>query len=104
MKTKAYRLVYETEFVRQLKFIEKKFHSMIKAAIEDHLVDEPDKNSRNRKPLTRPIGWGARWVLRCGNSNEFRVFYSVYPQEGEVHILAVGMKVRERFYIGGKEI
>jgi mRNA-degrading endonuclease RelE of RelBE toxin-antitoxin system len=104
MKTKAYRLDYDPEFVPQLKFIERKYHSAIKEAIEDNLQYEPDRQNRNRKPLTRPTTWGARWELRCGNNNEFRVFYSIYPQPGEVHILAVGIKIREQLYIGGKEV
>jgi mRNA-degrading endonuclease RelE of RelBE toxin-antitoxin system len=101
---KAYRLVYDTEFIPRLKFIERKYHSTIKEAIEDNLLYEPDRQSRNRKPLSRPTTWGARWELRCGDDNEFRIFYSVYPQLGEVHILAVGIKIRERLLIGGKEV
>jgi mRNA-degrading endonuclease RelE of RelBE toxin-antitoxin system len=104
MKTKAYRLVYDTEFIPQLKYIERKYHSVIKAAIENNLIYEPDKQSRNRKLLKRPAEWGARWELRCGDDNEFRVFYSVYPNPNEVHILAVGIKVRDQLYISGKEV
>jgi mRNA-degrading endonuclease RelE of RelBE toxin-antitoxin system len=104
MKTKAYRLVYDTEFIAQLKYIERKYHSVIKAAIENGLHNEPDKQNRNRKLLRRPAEWGARWELRCGDDNEFRVFYSVYSDQNEVHILAVGIKVREQLYIYGKEV
>jgi mRNA-degrading endonuclease RelE of RelBE toxin-antitoxin system len=104
MKTKTYRLAYDTEFIAQLKYIERKYHSVVKAAIENSLLNEPDKQSRNRKLLKRPAEWGARWELRCGENNEFRVFYSVYPDQNEVHILAVGIKVREQLYIYGKEV
>jgi hypothetical protein len=54
--------------------------------------------------LTRETEFGARWELRFGDDNELRVFYSVYPEEAEVHILAIGIKVRECLYIGGKEV
>ncbi len=104
MRSKAYRLVYDAEFVPQLKHIERKYHSAIKAAIESHLIYEPVKRNRNRKPLNRPVVWGARWELRCGEDNEFRVFYSVYPVEREVHILAVGIKIREQLFVYGKEV
>jgi hypothetical protein len=50
------------------------------------------------------MNWGARWELRCGDDNEFRVFYSINPRQREVYILAVGIKIRERLYIGGKEV
>ena len=104
MKTKPYRLIYDAEFIPLLRFIERKYHSVIKEAIQGHLVYTPDKKTKNRKPLTRPASWGARWELRCGDDNEFRVFYSVYPNQNEVHILAVGIKIRERLYIGEKEV
>ena len=104
MTTNAYRLIYDTEFVPQLGYIERKYHSAIRTAIENSLLFEPDRQNRNRKPLVRPTAWGARWELRCGENNEFRVFYSVFPDQNEVHILAVGKKVREQLYIGGKEV
>ena len=79
-------------------------HSLIRSTIEQQLVFEPDVETRNRKPLTRETKFGARWELRLGDDNELRAFYSVYPEEAEVHILAIGIKVRERLYIGGKEV
>ena len=54
--------------------------------------------------LTRATSFGARWELHLGDDNEFRVFYSVYPDKAEVHILAFGIKRRERLYIGRKEV
>lgn len=104
MKTNAYRLVYDTEFISQLKYIERRYHSVIRASIENNLIYEPDKQNRSREQLKRAVEWGARWELRCGEENEYRVFYSVYPNQSEVHILAVGIKVRERLYISGKEV
>jgi hypothetical protein len=104
MPDKRFRLVYDTEFVPQLRFIERKYHSLIRTTIEQQLVFEAAIESRNRKTLTRETDFGARWELRFGDKNEFRVFYSVYPKKVEVHILAVGVKIRERLYIGGKEV
>jgi len=104
MTNKRFRFIYDTEFVPQMRFIERKHHSLIRTTIEQQLVFEPDIETRNRKTLTRETDFGARWELRFGDNNELRVFYSIYPEKAEVHILAVGVKIRERLYIGGKEV
>lgn len=104
MTDKRFRLVYDTEFVTQIHSIERKYHSLIRETIEQQLVFEPDVETRNRKQLVRATTFGARWELRFGANNELRLFYSVYPEQAEVHILAIGIKIRERLYIGGKEV
>ena len=104
MTSKRFELIYDTAFVAQMRFVERKYHTFIRATIEQQLVFEPDVETRNRKILTRAADFGARWELRFGNNNQFRVFYSVYPEKAEVHILAVGIKVREHLYIEGKEV
>jgi len=104
MIDKRFRLVYDTEFVAQIRFIERKYHSLIRETIEQHLIFEPDVETRNRKQLVRETTFGARWELRFGANNELRILYSVYPAKAEVHILAIGIKIRERLYIGGKEV
>jgi hypothetical protein len=104
MTRKSFHLLYDTEFVVQLRSIERKYHSLIRETIEQQLVFEPDVETRNRKQLVRAATFGARWELRFGANNELRLFYSVYPEKAEVHILAIGIKIRERLYIGGKEV
>lgn len=104
MTDKRFRLVYDTEFVVQMRSIERKYHSLIRETIERQLVVEPDVETRNRKQLVRTTTFGARWELRFGANNELRLFYSVYPYKAEVHILAIGIKNREHLYIGGKEV
>ena len=103
MTDKRFRLVYDTEFISQIMAIERKYHSLIREAIEIQLAHEPNVETRNRKPLVRTTDFGARWELRFGDKNQFRVFYSVYPERAEVHILAIGVKHGERLFIGGKE-
>ena len=69
-------------------------------AIQTHLVHEPLKETRNRKPLRpNPI---APWELRIG---ALRVFYEA-PTEppNTVNILAVGIKARNKLLIAGQEI
>jgi hypothetical protein len=67
------------------------------------LLFDPDVETRNRKPLKRPIAFGADWELRLGPDNRFRVFYQVNAERQEVRILAVGVKDRNRLFIGGEE-
>jgi hypothetical protein len=76
---------------------------LIQSGIEVHLLHEPDVETRNRKPLKRPISFGADWELRLGSDNRFRVFYQVSDQNREVRVLAIGIKDRDRLYFGGEE-
>jgi hypothetical protein len=104
MVDKRFRLVYDAEFIAQMRFIERNYHSLIREIIEQQLVFEPDIETRNRKELVRETTFGARWEIRFGTNSELRLFYSVYTDKVEVHILAIGVKIRERLYIGGKEV
>ena len=61
------------------------------------------RRQRNRKPLKRPIAFGADWELRLGPDNRFRVFYQINSQSHEVFVLAVGVKDRNRLFFGGEE-
>jgi mRNA-degrading endonuclease RelE of RelBE toxin-antitoxin system len=98
-----YRLVYDTEIQRQLRSIERKYHALIRTNVEEQLTYEPDVETNNRKPLERPVTFDASWELRFGPDNRFRVFYQIREPEREVHILAVGVKEREKLRIGGEE-
>jgi len=96
-------LIYDSETGNHLRAIERKFHSLIRATIEEQLTFEPDVETTNRKPLERSIAFGARWELRFGPKNQFRVFYRVHEERREVYILAIGVKERNKLYISGKE-
>lgn len=98
-----YRLVYDTEISRQLRSIERRYHALIRANIEEQLTYEPDVETTNRKPLERPVRDEAWWELRFGPNNRFRVYYRTHEPEREVHILAIGVKEREKVIIGGEE-
>ena len=88
---------------RYLEAIEPKFYSLIQETIEEQLQLEPDVETRNRKPLKRPV-FGATWEIRFGPDNRFRVLYKVDPDERQVFILAIGEKEGARLWIGGEEI
>ncbi len=46
---------------------------------------------------------GSAWELRIGPENRFRIFYKADRELWTVHILAIGVKIKERLHIGGKE-
>ena len=97
-------LVYAPITKLHLKTIERKYYSLVRATIENKLQFEPDVETRNRKPLKRPVTFEAEWELRFGPDNRFRVFYDINIESHEVHILAIGLKERNRLFIGGKEV
>ncbi len=99
----SFALVYADEVKEHLRAIETKYHSLISSEVEAQLRHDPDVETRNRKPLKRPISFGADWELRLGPRNRFRVFYQVNADSREVHILAVGVKDRNRLFFAGEE-
>ena len=103
-KKPPFVLIYDLEVSRHLAAIERKYHSLIRTTIKEQLEFEPERATRNRKPLERPIELGARWELRLGPDNRFRVFYRVDVERGQVRILAIAVKERNRLYIAGEEV
>jgi mRNA-degrading endonuclease RelE of RelBE toxin-antitoxin system len=104
VKRIPFSLVYDPEVEKHLVAIEAKYRSLIRRTVENRLLYEPDVESRNRKSLERTFASGAKWELRFGPDNRFRVFYEVDVGSKEVRILAVGVKDRNRLLIGGQEI
>jgi mRNA-degrading endonuclease RelE of RelBE toxin-antitoxin system len=102
-KTPSFGLVYADEVKEHLRAIEAKYHSLIQKEIEAQLKYQPEAEARNRKPLKRPVSFGAQWELRFGPDNRFRVFYLVDTEKRQVRVLAVGVKDRSRLLIGGEE-
>ena len=98
-----FEIVYDPEIATHLVAIERKCYSLIRDTIQQHLRYQPLVETRNRKPLRRPSVFGTVWELRFGPQNRFRVFYRVDVLEHTVHILAIGVKIGNRLYIGGEE-
>ena len=86
-----------------MKAIESRHHRSIKATIEERLKMTPDAPTRNRKRLETPAPFDATWELRFGSDNRFRVLYEIDEAKKTVNILAIGIKDRNRFLIGGEE-
>jgi len=101
---RKYRLIYAPMTKLHLKTIQRKYYSLIRTSIERELQVEPDVETRNRKPLKRPVTFEAEWELRFGPDNKFRVFYDINVDSHEVHILAIGVKEGNRLFIGGNEV
>ncbi|MEM7535875.1 MAG: addiction module toxin RelE [Chloroflexota bacterium] len=97
-----YEIVYDAEFIRSMRTIDKKYRSMIRRTIQAQLQFEPEVETRNRKPIQEPNYFDAQWELRLGPNNRFRVLYRVENDVCEVCAVAVGVKIRNQVYIGGE--
>lgn len=103
MVTKPYRLVYAPHNRDHLLAIDRRYHQLIRNAIEKQLSYEPDAKTTNRKLLRFATQYG-EWELRFGLKNRFRVIYRFSIDEEEVYIGAIGEKRGNRFIVGGEEI
>ena len=103
-KKQPFALIYDPEVTGHLAAIEPKHHSLIRSTIEKQLRFEPETATRNQKALERPIDLGARWELRLGPDNRFRVFNRVDIEQRQVRVLAIAVKERNRLFLGGEEV
>jgi mRNA-degrading endonuclease RelE of RelBE toxin-antitoxin system len=103
-RRRPFSLSYDQAVNGHLRAIEAKYHSLIRAAIEEQLLFEPESESRNRKPLQRPAPFESTWEIRFGPDNRFRVLYAVDHEHQEVQIQAIGVKEGNRLTIGGEEV
>lgn len=101
---KRFDVIYAPVVKQHVKAIDHKYHSLIREAIEAQLAVEPDVETRNRKPLKRPLTVGAKWEMRFGPHNRFGVFYRLNHDEEQVEVLAIGEKEGSRLLIGGEEV
>jgi mRNA-degrading endonuclease RelE of RelBE toxin-antitoxin system len=101
---RRFTIVYAPITKQHLRTIEAKYYSLIRDAVDQQLSLEPTTQTRNRKPLKRPVVFMATWELRFGPHNRFRVYYDVDMDQARVSILAIGSKEANRVIIGGEEI
>jgi len=99
----AYKMVFAPETVEHLAAIGEQYQTLIRKNINEQLNYAPDVPTRNRKQLTQPAPFGALWEIRFGDNNRFRVYYRVSERNKTVRILAIGVKERNRLYVGRKE-
>ena len=98
-----YALIYDRDVREHLAQISRRYYSMIRRTLEGSLSYEPEVETQNRKPLSRPSVLGMVWELRFGPNNRFRTFYRTDHQLMEVYILAIGVKRGNRLFIGIEE-
>ena len=101
---RRFELVYAPETKKHLRVIKRKYYGLIRREIVAQLQFEPSVETRNRKPLKRSVAFESEWEIRFGPNNRFRVFYEVNQEQGEVYILAIGVKRRNRLYISEEEV
>jgi len=99
-----FSIVYAPITRDHLRAIEAKFYSLIRDTISEQLSFEPATETRNRKPLKRPVLFMATWEIRFGPLNRFRAYYDVNVDQRQVTILAIGRKQGNRVVIGSEEI
>ena len=101
---RPYTLIYPPAVNEHLGSIDAKCHGLIRKTIEEQLLFEPGVEARNRKPLRQPAAFSARWEIRFGPGNRFRVLYDVDEAAHEVYILAIGEKERDRLLVAGEDM
>ncbi len=99
-----YDISYDQATITHLRAIEAKYHSLIRAKIEEQLQFEPTAETRNRKPLRQPAPFEATWEIRFGPENCFRVLYGIDEERREVQVQAIGVKEGNRLMVGGEEV
>jgi hypothetical protein len=99
-----FTIVYAPITKIHLRAIAAKYYSLIRAVVHEQLSCAPTTETRNRKPLKRPVIFMATWELRFGPQNHFRVYYDVDREQTTIAILAIGIKHGNRVRIGGEEI
>lgn len=95
-----FRVEYAPDAEGHLKLLTARQRSLVMDAVEKQLSHDALVETRNRKPMRpNPL---APWELRIGN---LRVYYDILKGDLPlVLILAVGVKRRNRIYIGKEEI
>ena len=96
----TYQIIYSDAAIEHLKALTARQQRMVLDAVNQQLTHEPLVETKNRKPM-QPNNL-ATWELRL---EKLRVYYDV--EENTVHIVfiqAVGIKLRNRIWIGGEEI
>jgi mRNA-degrading endonuclease RelE of RelBE toxin-antitoxin system len=94
---------FAPEVLDHLDVIDRRYHGLIARTINERLSLQPERETRNRKPLLQPAHFGATWEIRFGPANRFRVFYEVDSSARTVWVLAIGIKEGNQLLVGGEE-
>ena len=94
----SYRIEYSREAIRHLRQLTARERSIGIDTVDQQLTHEPTVETQNRKEML-PNDL-ASWELRIG---DLRVYYEVLEAEQLVNVVAIGLKRRNRVFIGGVE-
>lgn len=98
-RKQPYRIEYSPLSKEHLARLSAAQRRLVLDGVDVQLAHQPTTVTRNRKPLQpNPL---ARFELRIG---ALRVYYEVDEMKRVVEIRAVGIKDRDRVFIGGEEI
>lgn len=94
------RIEYSPEAEDHLRGLTARQRATVLDTVDRQLSDQPTAPTRNRKMMrANPL---AEWELRIG---KLRVYYDVVAMpEPTVRICAVGVKRRNRVYVGDQEV
>ena len=85
--------------LEHLKSFSAYYQRIILREIEEQLTHTPtEETSHKTQMLPNEL---ARWELRVG---DYRVFYDVIESESRVPVVAIGRKVHDKLFIGGREV
>ncbi len=109
-----YEIIYSEDSVKHVLRIDRRYWNLIRDTLREQLTFQPNVRTRNRKPLERsvvitvdedtsPSDLVDIWELRFGVRNAFRVLYRLDFDVHQVQILAVLIKVGNRYYAGDEE-
>lgn len=98
-REKRYRIEYSPPSHEHLAALKAGDRARVLDTVDVQLLHQPTVITRNRKALQpNPL---ARFELRIGT---LRVYYEVDEERRVVEVRAVGIKDRDRVFIGGEEI
>ena len=99
MRAVAYAIEFSHEARGHFSTLDAHQRAMVRDGIVAQLLHQPTVETRHRK-LLRP-NTTAGYRLRI---DPLRVYYDVLEDEGIVLVQAIGVKIRNRVLVGGKEI
>lgn len=96
----AYKIEYSLDAEDHLRALTARQQGIVLDTVDKQLTSQPMVETKNRKPMRpNPL---ASWELRIG---KLRVYYDIEEEtEKLVYIVAIGIKERNRVWIGGEEI
>src|SRR5437879_5933431 len=100
-RKQPYIVVFAAQVKDHLQAVEKKYRFLIREKIDEQLQWEPAVQTRNRKPLRKPL-LGAAWELRLGPDNRFRVLYGIDEDNRQSRFWRSASRMENGFWLAVK--